>query len=485
MKKFFIFLTILVLLNCKKESNKDLIIDIISMNANYYIGKENGIIAAWGEKTISGVFNRSDMEEKTQFDMELTCDSNETYALNCRLWLGDEDRIILFCNFNESLNSSDYIGKALITSFANYYDYNLVINFHINNMVLYKLDYNIPFLYSAPININVDQQSNKISFDLKIDSYNEEPLFVRAPYYRVVRIEKCEKKEKTLKCEIPKENIDVIATTETTLEVIYINDFKGWNTFEFVSPIKLTYTGVTKENVYFKLEKLQENIVDISSYVTFSTNVTNLPILKTNTFNLYFSQDVKTECFYIKPDKSQPLYITCYASKTLENFVIGEMNGFTKDNIHYKYNFILAPGRSDDKISIREPKGSYIIHTFPEILDYSKSGSDIDVYFAVESVDGIRGIRLNVDKNDLECQDIVNIKKCKVPKSHFEGKTGGYYPIRHINNNNVYAIDFETLGIQVKLGDSPTPGPTPGPGGSGKFNQYSFGLLALLSVLIL
>ena len=58
---------------------------------------------------------------------------------------------------------------------------------------------------------------------------------------------------------------------------------------------------------------------------------------------------------------------------------------------------------------------------------------------------------MNVDKNDLECQDIVNIKKCKVPKSHFEGKTGGYYPIRHINNNNVYAIDFETFGDMVKM----------------------------------
>ena len=487
MKKFFIFLTILVLLNCKNESNEDLIIEVFSTDENYYIGKENGIIAVAGENILIGVFDRSDMEEKTQFDMELTCDSKNKYALKCRLWLGNEYRINLFCNFKESLIADETIREALIQSNAQYNDYNLIINFHISNMRLNKLEHNIPFLYSAPTNINVNQQSNKITFDLKIDSYNEELLFVRAPSYRIVRIEKCIKNEKTLKCEFSREKLDVIATTETTLEVIFINDFEGWNTFNFVSPIKITYTGVTKENVYFKLVKLQENIVDRSSYVTFSTNVTNLPILKTGTFNLYFSQDVKTECFFIKPDKSQPLYITCYASQTVEDFVIGDMKGFTKDNIHYKYNFILAPGRSDDKISMIEPKGSYIIHSFPEILDYSKSDADIEVYFAVERVDRIGGIRLNVDKNDLVCQDIVNIKKCKVPKSHFEGKQEGYYPIRHINNNRVYAIDFEALGVQVKLTDSPpTPEPTdPGTGGFGKFIQYSFGLLALLNVLIL
>ena len=91
--------------------------------------------------------------------------------------------------------------------------------------------------------------------------------------------------------------MDEIANTENTFEVIYINDYNGWTKFEFVDPINIKYNGYTKQNINFKLEKLQENNVDRSAYVTFSTNVNNIPNIKTATFSLKISSSISTNCY--------------------------------------------------------------------------------------------------------------------------------------------------------------------------------------------
>jgi hypothetical protein len=159
-----------------------------------------------------------------------------------------------------------------------------------------------------------------------MDSYNEEILFIRNQY-RLVRLENCQKTTNTLNCEIPRAKLDEIANTENTFEVIYVNDYNGWTKFEFVDPINIKYNGYTKQNINFKLEKLQENNVDRSAYVTFSTNVNNIPNIKTATFSLKISSSISTNCYFIKPDKSKPLYFTCYASTELDNYIIGDIQG--------------------------------------------------------------------------------------------------------------------------------------------------------------
>ena len=89
----------------------------------------------------------------------------------------------------------------------------------------------------------------------------------------------------------------------------------------------------------------------------------------------------------------------------------------------------------------------------------------------------MRRITLNPDKGNLECTDYNNIKKCKVPKSHFDGKKGGLYFINHFNNVNKYSANYETFGIKVILpGDST---------GSGRISKFSLGLFALLCFLAL
>ena len=475
MRYIFILLSVFVFINSKEEPNQVLNINFYPANKEYLIGKEKGIIAIESNDFFEGVFNRSDIEEKTQFNLELT-DTDKTYTLFCRLWLGNENKIASFCNFNDSLKQNITIASKTIRATTTYNTYELNIVIEITNIKLTQIDYNIPFLYSAPTEINVDEQEKTYNLEFKIDSYNNELLFMRAKEYRIVPLENCQKNSNILKCEFSKDNLDIIANTENTMEVIFVNDYNGWFTFNFTCPITIKYPQITKENIYFALDKLQDNIVDRSAFVTFSTNVTDISNIKTNSFELYFSQDTKTECYFIKHDKSTPLYITCYASKTITDFPVGEIDGFTKDNIHYKYNFILGPGSNEEKISILEPKGTFLIHSYPDTLDFTKSDS-YDIYFAIERVDRMRGITLNPEKGNLECVDLNNIKKCKVPKSHFDGKKGGLYFINHFNNVNKYSANYETFGIKVILpGDST---------GSGRISKFSLGLFALLCFLAL
>ena len=130
------------------------------------------------DKSNDGKFNRSDIESKTGFNIELETELNNKYTLKCRLWIGNEDKIVIFCNFQESLKADEEdIHNKIITANMTYSSYNLKITINIAYLGLEKCDYYIPFLYSAPITINVNNQ-NPFSFEFKIDSYNNEPLFI-------------------------------------------------------------------------------------------------------------------------------------------------------------------------------------------------------------------------------------------------------------------------------------------------------------------
>ena len=478
MKKILILLNIFVLLNCKYEDSNSLPVMVYLKNVNYIIGK-NGILGMKSNSHISGVFDRSDIETQTKFDIELSgSETNNNYTLNCRLWLGEDYLIDVLCKFPEGLKEDEVITSEQIQAISHYKNEEINININIENLRLYQANYTVPFLYNEPINITVNEKTNKINLELRMDSYNEEILFIRNQY-RLVRLENCQKTTNTLNCEIPRAKLDEIANTENAFEVIYVNDYIGWTKFEFVDPINIKYNGYTKQNINFKLEKLQENNVDRSAYVTFSTNVNNIPTIKTATFSLKISSSISTNCYFIKPDKSKPLYFTCHASTELDNYIIGDIQGQKIENIHYKYDFTLQPGKIEDPITIKQPKGTFIIHIYPETLDYTKSENDLDIYIAPERIDRISFVTLN-EEDILSCENINNIKKCKVPKRHFEGKKERYFFLNHYDNWYNFTANYEAFGIKVVL-----PGDNINPGNSGEITKYSLGLFALLLILAL
>ena len=280
-------------------------------------------------------------------------------------------------------------------------------------------------------------------------------------------------------CQIIKSNLDVIAFQANIFQVLYISTLVGQLDFPFIDIININYPQIQKEDIYFKLEKNMQNPVDRKSYVTFSTNVTNIPKIQTGSIKKTIKNE-ETECFFIKHDDSNPLYITCYAAAQL-NFTLNNINGFDLTDVHYKYNFHLGAGKNNELITINEDKNSYIYKANPDTLDFTNTES-IDIFIAFKDDEYMNNIRLNPDGPDLVCNGINDCKKCTVPKSHFNGKSNGYYYIHHKDRADNYVVDYEAFGFKVILTSG---GGGDGGNSSGIFNRCSFVLLALLSALLL
>ena len=347
MKQIIFLFSLFALLNCITEINQDVEISFNIVNDKYDISKEKGIIPVKGTPS-HNIFDAEDLEEHTNFTISIKADSGNEYPLNCRLWKGDGTSIYSFCNFQESLKANKEVINKDIEQTFQYDNNNIKVKFHFSNTELNKLDTNIPFLYSTSKTINVKESDPKVYFEFKCDSYHNELLLIRTNEQemipRIVELENCNINGKNLKCEIQKVNLDVIANANNKFVVLYVTDLKGQTDFKLVSEITVNYPTVTKEEISFNLGDVVENPVYYNSFITFKTTANNVPKLRSAFFTLYFSSTFSVECFFIKHDDNNPLYLTCYVPQEMQ-FTIGEIKGFTKSDKHYKYNFKLLPGR--------------------------------------------------------------------------------------------------------------------------------------------
>jgi len=118
------------------------------------------------------------------------------------------------------------------------------------------------------------------------------------------------------------------------------------------------------------------------------------------------------------------------------------------NNLHGIYNFYIQPVKIDDTITING-NGTSLLMIIPKVLDFSSNDS-ISIDLGLFQPEYAKGIRFNLNaKEDLVCEDRRNIKRCIVPKSHFENKQNGYYNIYHLNHVNKYIKFYEQSPIQV------------------------------------
>ena len=477
MQYIFIFLSIFALLNCKTEFTQDSItININIGSTSRYIGSSEpkfGLDKVYTDE--NDFFDASDIEEETKFSLTITGNNTNTYPINCRLWKNEEKKIDVFCDFEGEFKAS---GKFPINDAVNItYNStkNVTINFNIESLELKRIEGKIPFLYANTQIKDVKESDSKINLEFNINSYNNEKLFIYHDY-TVAPIENCKKENKILKCEISKEKLDAIAKKNNEFEVCFLNEYLGFEDFEFVEHIKINYPDTKKEDIHFNFVKILNPDVEINYFVNIETNIINLPILKTSFFRLFLSQNLTTDCFFIKHEKSKPLYLSCSADFT-GNFTIERIEGFNEKEIHYKYNFFADPQDFNGTIESTEPYNSAILNVYPETLDFTKKDS-FEIYINTQKNTLINNIRLNPDGEDLKCDDIAGYKKCTVNKSHFKDKKTGYYLIHHKNNVGKYTTNYESFGINVILpgGDS---------GNAGEISKYSFSLFALFCLLVL
>ena len=130
------------------------------------------------------------------------------------------------------------------------------------------------------------------------------------------------------------------------------------------------------------------------------------------------------------------------------DYKIEQIEGFIENKIHWNYNFIFKTQIINETIHSYEPASANIIHSYPEILDFTKEESLV-IYFFTTKANRFNHIKINKDGEDLECQDIEDIKKCIVTRNHFKDKKNGYYFIHYKNNANKYIPIYDSFGIDI------------------------------------
>ena len=472
MKYIFILLGIFALLNCKVEDSGEINIEIVSeTDKHVYIGKQE--IKFWisaNFKDENDFFNSEDIEE-TLFNVDIKGkNSGSKYPLICRFWKDKDKELSLFCKISTEFNDNEF-SIDTITKFE-YNSKNVTLGINVPYLEFHLVEGKLPFLYSSKRNIAITDQKT-IPLEFQIDTYNEEPLFISKDN-TFVHLENCHKAESNLlKCEIPRDNLDIIANKENSYDVYYIHEKIGYQYFPFVKAININYQN-NKEDINFSLVKLTNNKVETGSYITFETNVKNMDKIKTTSFYLTLQDNKQLDCHFIKHDISTPLLMSCSYGYNLDNYTIGVIKGFNQSNLNHKYNFVHEEQDFSETIHTIESESvqHYIKNVYPETLDFKKKDS-----YEIFISPGLNNIALIENGKDLECRGGEDLKICTVPKSYFKDKNNGYYYLQHKGkegDNTINFINYETFGVNVE-----------NLGNSGEISNYSIGLFALIFLLVL
>lgn len=481
MNYIFILINFFVLLNCKLIDNSPITIKVEYPPSTTFIGNDGGLVIFETDyREIddgSQIFNYKDIEEKTKFDLEINgTNTQNSYDLKCRLYKQKgspnySQNIYLFCDLEKGLKEEKESFNIQKNIDIQYSTQNITINMNVQSLDLYIT--NVPFIYPPKEEINVKESDEKITLELNYALYNDEPLILMEDEKDIKSFPliDCKKESKILKCEILKKDFDKQANTVNKFRMYFLhtnNDRTRFKRLQLFS-ITINYPQVTKTDVYIGLVKLLDHEADQGNFITFETNVTDINMLKTK-----YIEGVSdgVHCFLMKYEESKPLYLICALSQSGEQKP-GTTLGFSDNNLHYKYNFILQPGTNEEIVTITQNYNAILFGTvFPQILDFTTQDS-LNIYLAGEGMKRqTSSLRLNENGADLSCKLLDDeLKVCTVPSSHFNGKSGNYF-IRHKNSFNRYVADYSLPAVTVKVN-------------SDKINKYSFGLLILVCLMLL
>ena len=454
MGKVLILINILFLILCSNLSlrdeitaNQNIEIEIRDFsNYNNEVGKKGTLVL---ESFYNNDLDIIDTEKKTYFEVAIS----EKYKVNCGLWRQENRNFLVFCNIDESIPEGEYSLNLDGISFK-YKEY--IITLKASQLFTFKKS-NIKTidLYSDKQTIILEENKEIYDLKFKIVSYNNETLIIN--YQHI--LENCKQVNNELICPITKSKLEEILTpvfddSKIHLQYIDPNSQKRLNNFNLIPAIDVK-TFFPKKDIYVGITKLLENVGEHDTLIAYETNVTDISKVRTDleSFELMFESrdgEEDSSCSFRKYENS-PLLLVCWVRdgvfwlKEIEEEII-------LNDINIKYNFRIQPVKNIKKIiGDRREKGSFVFFLYPEILDFTKEDI-LTVDYHIENPDSLTGITLNEDAEDLICEDLDReIKRCKVPKSHFNGKESGYYFTKHTNHLDGKSISYEAPPIKIIL----------------------------------
>ena len=408
--------------NINLSAYKNIKLSIQSSNTTLKVG-EKGIIyfVTNYNDTETNIFDISDIEQKTKFNTTIHDENQNEYNVNCKLWKPIHHYIRIICNLEDKLKNIE--NNITLNSVQIIYkeEYNIEINQE-EFIKIKQLNYSIPFLYSNQQSIEIKDNLELYELKFKYESYNNEVLIIYGESYNYAALDNCKINDTELKCEVSKNKFEeILIKNNEIFKIKIINDNVGLINMDFVLNITINYLINKKIDIYIGITRSLCDVAVVNSPYAFETNVTDIPNIISGLNDTYF----------FKKTKGNPLLLLCFP---IDDYYFEVKEELIWSNIHYKYNFRIQPFEESYYVFVRiYDYGSILNLIYPETLNFKSSDSIIIRYIMPEPYLAEK-IRINIYE-DLECENLNEMKKCIVPLSHFRGKQSGYY-------NNYQMFDF-------------------------------------------
>ena len=452
----------LPMINVTLPSKEDIIDIFVRDNDNigsYYVG-EKGMLFFIGDYSDSEtkIFTPSGIEEKIVFNTSVTDENYNNYDVTCKLWQPLNEKIRIICKLYKNIIVDGYYTYIKLNSASTMFNNKMISIISEMSLESYYLRvYNvpIPFVYAGKQEINVEDGKNIYELKFKIGEYNNELLVLMYPdtnRYSNLLLEKCQINNEYLICELTKEQIEEkLFTNVKKYELNYYYESYG-ETVELPSVLEITinYKINKKENINVDIKKLLQKNVDRKNYIAFETSVVSISDIVSDYFKITTDVIDDMNCFF-KKSPEKPLLLLCLKGGR-DTFYLGEIKEVIKlENINVKYNFYIQKGKNTEEITV-SGDGGHLFHIYPSVLNFY-SNDMITINYIGHDVDDLKNMRINPDSTDLDCIETKSgdSLRCKVPKSHFNGKKGGYYYNYHLDFNNDYTPIYEISPVKIIL----------------------------------
>ena len=307
--------------NVKKNDQKNLKI----------IGPNGAIIFVNESKYQATKFNRTDMQNFPKFrGLFITTDDQKSYW-NCSLWTLENMNIIVKCLINESIPKNYRHLFILFSGELDYDNYVNVISTSINYyFYLDKKELNIPFIYSEPQRINLEENKDSYILNFRTNSYKAKRIVLISKScnysFFLLNDNAIDIKNNELICDISRKKIEEVLTNNMKLTLAFLDEDSRIFNFEFVCDIEVKYTK-PKQKIYLMITEAFNNASEKGPFVGFKTNETDIGPLITDLFNIEIQGKyglILVKCFLKKYDnKKDPILLFCENITKDYSFFIG------------------------------------------------------------------------------------------------------------------------------------------------------------------
>ena len=478
MKSYFAILFLFIFVKCFKENTMEVKLTIKYLYESY-VGKKGTVVVQVIDEYSS--FDIIDTSKTTYFTSVVTNEELNSYDINCGFFHSKNEYLHIFCNIDDNIPKGNYSINFPEEPITNYRNYNIII-YQEEILEFEKYDLDLVDLYSDNQTIIIEENKEIYELKFKITSYHQERIL----FYSIFM--DCSQEEDELICFINKKYLEAILTTkESRYSISYISYVFYQRVFPLIPRIDIIY-DVQKVDLYIGITKLIENITETNRFIAYETNITDINNLYSNlkfisiNFENEDGNSYEQSCLFRKYDNS-PLLLVCQINKEGINW-LKEINEekIIYDDLNVKYNFRIQPVKNQEKIKYKKEQCAYIYWVYPPVLDFTKNDS-LTIEYGLANPNSLNGITFNEDVKDLTCQNIgEEVKRCIVPKSHFEGKENGYYFMKHDNHLEGKSFSYEIFPIKIILKNSPIP-PDNSKGNANLFH-FSFYIIVIILIMI-